>query len=57
MIDRQGGDIIFECDSCAEVLESGTSNFDSAWNAAKRIGWRVKKIGNEWVHTCPECEV
>ena len=57
MIDRQGGDIVFECDTCGEVLESGTADFGSAWNYAKREGWRARKIGTEWVHACPKCEV
>ena len=55
MIDRQNGDLVFECDTCGEVLESATSDFNSAWNQAKRDGWRVKKIGTEWVHECPKC--
>jgi Fe2+ or Zn2+ uptake regulation protein len=55
MIDRQNGDIVFECDECGEVFESATSDFNSAWNQAKRDGWRVRKIGTEWVHECPNC--
>lgn len=55
MIDRQNGDLVFECDTCGETLESGTSDFNSAWNQAKRDGWRAKKVGTEWVHECPNC--
>ena len=55
MIDRQGGDIVFQCDSCDEVLETNQADFNSAWNMAKRDGWRAKKIGTEWVHECPNC--
>lgn len=55
MIDRQGGDLVFECDSCSETLESETSDFNSAWNRAKREGWRARKIGTEWVHECSHC--
>jgi len=55
MIDRQNGDVVFECDMCGEVLESATSDFNSAWNQAKRDGWRAKKIGTEWAHECPKC--
>lgn len=55
MIDYQGGAIVFECDSCDEVLESGQADFNSAWNLAKREGWRARKIGTEWVHECPGC--
>ncbi len=62
MIDRQNGDVVFECDTCGEVLESATSDFNSAWNQAKRDGWRAKKLAPiglrgepEWVHECPKC--
>lgn len=55
MIDRQGGNLVFECDSCNETLESATSDFSSAWNQAKRDGWRAKKTGEEWTHECPTC--
>jgi hypothetical protein len=55
MIDRQNGDLVFECDTCGETFESETSDFNSAWNQAKRDGWRVKKIGTQWVHSCPNC--
>jgi hypothetical protein len=30
MLDRQQGKIIFECDSCKEVLETETRDFDDA---------------------------
>jgi predicted RNA-binding Zn-ribbon protein involved in translation (DUF1610 family) len=55
MIDRQNGNLVFECDQCGEALESETSDFSFAWNQAKRDGWRAKKIGAEWVHECPNC--
>lgn len=57
MIDRQHGDIVFECDSCGiETLETKTSDFGAAWKMAKREGWRTRKIGTLWVHSCPQCE-
>ena len=55
MIDRQGGDVVFECDSCDEVLETEQADFNSAWNLAKREGWRARKIGADWCHECPHC--
>ena len=30
MLDRQHGKIVFECDSCNEVLETETRDFDEA---------------------------
>ena len=44
VIDRQGGQIVFECDSCDETLETGTAEFRDAWSLAKREGWRSKKL-------------
>lgn len=56
MLDRQHGDVIFECDGgCGEVLETGTSNFDAARNALRRENWKTRKIGEEWTHLCPGC--
>lgn len=58
MIDRQGGKIIIECDSCDETVESEPrQEFKEFWNSAKRGGWRTKQIGDEWVHGCPKCGV
>ena len=55
MIDRSHGDITFEYDYCDGTLETEQADFNSAWNMAKRDGWRAKKIGTEWVHECPNC--
>ena len=55
-IDRQKGDLIFECDGCGEVFESNTSDFNSAFNMAKRAGWRARKINDVWSHYCDCCQ-
>ena len=58
MIDRQGDKIIWECDSCSETFEWPDRNgFQEGWSEARRLGWRARKIGNDWVHACPACEV
>ena len=55
MIDRQHGEIVYECDSCTETLET----CEPDWNDAKRqfddAGWRAYKAGADWVHECPKC--
>lgn len=56
-LDRQHGNIIFSCDSCGETREAGSDDFTDAWNAAKGDGWKAQKIGKDWVHACPACEV
>ena len=58
MIDRQGGKVLIECDSCDEVFEGEPGDeFSVVWKAAKDDGWRTKKIGDEWVHGCERCGV
>lgn len=54
-IDRQHGDIVFECDGCGETLETAQADFGAAFNFVKREGWRAKKIGNVWSHYCDAC--
>lgn len=55
MIDRQnGGIILVECDSCNEVLDTGTKDFSEATAAMRREGWKARKIADEWLHGCPK---
>ena len=58
MIDRQGRQILIECDSCDEVFrgEEG-AEWAEVWAAARREGWKSKKIGKDWVHGCGRCGV
>jgi hypothetical protein len=55
MIDRQHGHVLIHCDACEETYEGNSDDFYEVWPAAKRDGWRTRKIAEEWVHTCPEC--
>jgi frataxin-like iron-binding protein CyaY len=57
MIDHQKGTILVECDSCSEVFDGESTNFTEVWNAAKRDGWRTRKIAGEWIHSCGKCAV
>lgn len=57
MIDRQHGKIQIECDSCDAVFEGDSGEWNEVWPAAKRDGWRTRKIGSDWVHGCPKCGV
>jgi hypothetical protein len=58
MIDRQkGGKLVIECDSCNEVLETDTADFAEARAMMQREGWKVRKIGGEWIHGCEKCGV
>jgi predicted RNA-binding Zn-ribbon protein involved in translation (DUF1610 family) len=57
MLDRQHGKIIFECDVCGDTLESDTRDFNEALLTLKNESWSARKIGSDWVHSCPECGV
>jgi len=55
MIDRQHGKIVVECDSCDQVLETETGEFDEARAMMKREGWKTRKIADVWLNGCPKC--
>jgi hypothetical protein len=55
MIDRQHNAIVFECDGCPDVLETGEVEFPDAMAEFRRDGWKAEKIGDEWIHLCPNC--
>lgn len=57
MIDRQGGKILVECDSCDQVLDTDTGDFEEARAVMRREGWKVRQIAREWIHGCPRCGV
>lgn len=57
MIDRQHGKVLFECDSCDQVLDTDTDDFADACAIARREGWKTRKIADEWLHGCPKCGV
>lgn len=55
-IDRQKGDIIFECDACGETFETNQADFNTGFGMIKRAGWRARKIKDVWSHYCDCCE-
>ena len=57
MIDRQHGMIVVECDSCDQVLETETDDFETARAVMRREGWKIRKIADVWLHGCPRCGV
>ena len=55
MLDRQEGQIVFECDACGEVLETEEKEFSEAKRRLDAADWRARKVGSDWIHTCPDC--
>lgn len=56
MIDRQFGEITFECDGCEETFPSGEGEWGDAMSQFRQNGWKAEKIGDDWVHLCPTCK-
>jgi hypothetical protein len=57
MHDVQHGQHVFECDCCDATFTANAEAFIDAWTEAKRDGWKNQKIGNDWIHGCPNCGV
>jgi hypothetical protein len=57
MIYQHDGRFVFECDGCSARFEHAEDEggLTAAWVAARRDGWRARKIGGEWEHKCPKC--
>jgi hypothetical protein len=55
-VERQGGAIGFQCDSCPEFFESEERDFNAALSEAKGAGWRAYPVGGVWCHACPDCK-
>ena len=55
MLDRQHGNICFECDVCGDTLETEERDFTDAKRIFDRADWHARKIGADWIHTCPDC--
>ena len=57
MMDRQHGLILFECNVCGAVLETEERDFNEAKLIQDREGWKARKIGTDWCHSCSKCGV
>ncbi len=56
MIEREDGDVVFECDGCGARCVTDHAVFTDALDQMKDRGWRVKKFGNVWAHFCERCK-
>lgn len=54
-LDRVEGQIVFYCDSCPEVLETETRDFDEARTIQHNARWKARRAGAGWEHSCPVC--
>lgn len=60
-INRYGGDLTAECDDCGDTLSASElgmddpESFEEFKDALKEDGWIIKRVGDSWAHTCPDC--
>jgi Fe2+ or Zn2+ uptake regulation protein len=55
-IERYGPTFEVSCDSCPHTFDTDECEFAAAVRAVKEEGWRISKVGGEWIHTCPSCQ-
>lgn len=55
-ITRDHNNIIFNCDGCADYLETGTSEFNDALAHLRDEEWVARKSISIWRHYCPDCK-
>lgn len=55
MMTRTHGHLVFECDACGEVLETGKTDFVEALGVLRAANWVSRKTGDDWDHRCDEC--
>jgi hypothetical protein len=53
--ERQGGFVVFTCDTCTEIRESDERDFNAALAEAKGAGWQAYQLGGLWCHRCANC--
>jgi Fe2+ or Zn2+ uptake regulation protein len=58
MKDYRNGKHWIECDQCneTECSEKGET-WAELWGRMKSAGWKAEKVGAEFVHACPRCEL
>lgn len=57
MLDTVKGKRMVECDSCNSTIEQEDGgSFTDFIFTIKESGWKVKKLGSNWIHTCPDCQ-
>lgn len=55
-IEKQKGKFWFECDGCADILETDERDFQTALDVLKSEGWRaIKGKDGEFEHKCSRC--
>ena len=56
MLKKSKGEQGVECDECGKTQWGGTLEFREFLDDIKSQGWKIRKDGEDWTHTCPECQ-
>ena len=43
------------CDLCGDGDDFESGDFYGCVQDMKDEGWKIRKVGNDWEHICPEC--
>ena len=44
-----------QCDGCWSHEYLDVTGFANKVDKIKNLGWKIKKVLNEWCHYCPDC--
>ncbi len=44
-----------ECDNCAEIMDTGTAEFQDALELIDQAGWFYRKVDGVGKHHCDRC--
>lgn len=55
-IRKERGEFVVECCECGMEEFGGTiDDFKEFVQQLKDTAWQIRKDGDEWIHTCPDC--
>lgn len=56
-VQREYGEIIFECDECGALLDTHTKDWQESKSVLERDNWSYARDDdtNEWLHFCETC--
>lgn len=56
--ERIKGEVVFVCDDCDDILETGTYEFEMAHTIRREAGWsaRQDRAGGPWRRRCDDCD-
>ena len=56
MLEKAGSNFIANCDFCSNYIDTEETEWMSAIDKMKKLGWQVFKKMGEWFHKCDLCQ-